>query len=94
MSLTVDIVKRSNKRPTEAFDRAKLKASVLAACLSVRTPEGQAETIAHAVTEAVIGWLIERPEVTSQDLRVVATRHLKAHHPEAAYLYEQHRIVI
>ena len=94
MSLTVDIVKRGGKRPSEAFERAKLKASILAACLSVKTPEGQAESIAHAVTEAVISWLEQRPEVTSQDLRIVAARHLKAHHPDAAYLYEQHRIVI
>jgi len=94
VTLSVDIVKRGGKRPTESFEREKLHSSIVAACLSVRTPEGQAENIAHTVTDAVISWLELRPEVTSQDIRIIAGRHLKSHHPEAAYLYEQHRIVI
>jgi transcriptional regulator NrdR family protein len=94
MLVSADIVKREGKRPTEAFERQKLHASIVAACLSVRTPEGQAEAVAKAVTQSVITWLEQRPEVTSQDIRIVAARQLKSHHPEAAYLYEQHRIVI
>ncbi len=94
MSLAVDIVKREGRRPTEAFERAKLHASILAACLSVRTPEGQADSVAQAVCDAVSEWLAQRPEVTSQDIRRVASTHLKRYHPEAAYLYEQHRMVI
>jgi hypothetical protein len=39
-------------------------------------------------------WLEQRPEVTSHDIRLVATRHLRAHHPDAAYLYEQHRTTL
>lgn len=94
MTFAVDIVKRSGKRPTESFEVDKLSKSIVAACLSVRTPEGQAETIAKSVTNAVIDWLEKRQEVTSQDIRIITARHLKLHHPEAAYLYEQHRIVI
>lgn len=94
MSLAVDIVKREGRRPTESFERDKLHASILAACLSVRTPEGQADNVAHAVCDAVMSWLEQRPEVTSQDIRRIAGRHLKRYHPDAAYLYEQHRIVI
>jgi transcriptional regulator NrdR family protein len=94
MSQEVVIIKRGGKRPTEAFMREKLHASIVAACLSVRTPEGQAESIADAVCKSVIEWLETRPEVTSNDIRIVATKHLKNHHTEAAYLYEQHRITI
>lgn len=94
MTLAVDIIKHGGKRQSERFMREKLHASIVAACLSVRAPEGQADDIAHAVCEAVIIWLQQRPEVTSQDIRLVATRHLKSHHPEAAYLYEQHLITI
>lgn len=90
----IDIVKRAGKRPTEAFDPKKLHASVRAACLSVRAPEGEADMTALAVTNAVIVWLEPRPEVTSDDLRRVASRHLKTYHPEAAYFYEQHRTII
>jgi transcriptional regulator NrdR family protein len=94
MSLAVDIVKRNGQRTSEGFVQEKLHASIIAACLSVRSPIGQAESIAHAVTDVVMQWLEDKPEVTSDDLRRVAARHLRAHHPDAAYLYEQHKITI
>lgn len=91
---TTVIIKRKGQRPTENFDRDKLHKSITAASLSARAPEGQADTIAHAVTNYVLEWLESRPEVTSQDIRLVASRHLRAHHPDAAYLYEQHRKIL
>lgn len=94
MALAVDIVKRGGRRPTESFQREKLHASVVAACLSVRSPEGEAETIATTVCEHVIKWLETRPEVTSADLRRKASDTLERYHPEAAYLYKHHRLVI
>jgi transcriptional regulator NrdR family protein len=94
MNLSVDIVKRGNQRQSEKFMREKLHASIVAACLSVRTPEGQAEPIASSVCESVIAWLQQHPEVTSNDIRIIATKHLRIYHPDAAYLYEQHRITI
>ena len=94
MALAVDIVKRSGKRPTESFDADKLLHSIQAACLSVRTPEGEAATTARGVTSAVILWLEGKPVVTSQDLRRLASAHLQRYHPEAAYLYQHHRIII
>ena len=90
----IDIVKRAGKRPSEAFNPHKLHASIRAACLSVRSPDGVANMTAWAVTDAVIVWLETRPEVTSNDLRRVASRHLTVYHPDAAYLYEQHRTII
>ena len=90
----MDIIKRGGERQTEQFTRAKLHKSIVAACLSVRSPDGQAEAIASAVCDAVDEWLAERQEVTSRDLRAVASKSLHTHHPEAAYLYEQHRITI
>lgn len=90
----MNIIKNSGKRQTEPFDRKKLHASIVAACLSVNTPEGQAEATAHAVCDAVIAWSQTHPEVTSHDIRTIAAKHLKSHHPEAAYLYEQHHITI
>ncbi len=92
--LAVDIIKRSGRRPTESFQRKKLHASVLAACLSAGAPSGQAAGIADKVTDAVLSWLATRPNVTSSDLRRIAAKHLNTHHPDAAYLYEQHRIIL
>ena len=91
---TTVIIKRKGQRPTETFDHTKLHQSIVAASLSARAPEGQADAIAHAVTRYVLEWLESRPEVTSHDIRLVATRHLRAHHPDAAYLYEQHRTTL
>lgn len=88
------VIKRSGKRPSERFSNNKLQNSVLAACLSVRTPEGEAESIAKTVSSEVVAWLGSHPEVTSEDLRRKATQTLAIHHPEAAYLYKHHRVVL
>ena len=90
----IDIIKRGGQRPTESFQRSKLHASVRAACLSVRSPDGVAENTADNVCDAVIIWLDTKPEVTSADIRRVASTTLERHHPEAAYLYKHHRLVI
>ena len=94
MGLAVDVVKRSGRRKTEAFDTEKMLQSIRSACLSVRTPEGEADTTARNVSSAVILWLDSRPAVTSHDLRRVATAHLNRYHPEAAYFYQHHRSII
>lgn len=93
-SNVIDIVKRGGKRPSESFQRQKLHASIRAACLSVRSPDGVAETTAGNVCDAVIIWLETKPEVTSADIRRKATDTLESFHPEAAYLYKHHRLVI
>ena len=94
MELAVDIIKHGGKRPNEQFKREKLHASVVASCLATRTPEGFAEEIADNVCDLVAQWLNERTIVTSADIRNVATRHFKLRHPEAAYIYEQNKIII
>ena len=91
---SIDIVKGGGKRPSESFQREKLHASVQAACLSVRSPEGEAEMTANKVCDAVILWLDTKPEVTSADLRRKASETLERHHPEADYLYKHHRLVM
>jgi transcriptional regulator NrdR family protein len=90
----IDIVKRAGQRPSEPFDRRKLHASILAACLSVNCPAGEAEMTAASVCDALTHWLATKPEVTSADIRRRATETLEQHHPEAAYLYKHHRLVI
>lgn len=91
---TIHIIKRDGARSTEQFNKTKLHSSIQAACLSVRSPEGEAEMIATKVCDAVLHWLSTRSEVTSNDIRRKATETLSIHHPEAAYLYKHHRLVI
>jgi hypothetical protein len=94
MSLAVDVVKHGGYRPTESYNPSKLHASIVAACLSTRTPTSVADAIADYVCGAVAQWLTRRPEVTSTDLRIVAGKHLRHRHPDAAYYYEQHRMIL
>jgi len=92
--MQVDIIKRDGDRPSEPFVRDKLHHSIRAACLSVRSPEGEAEMTARNVCDVVMLWLKSKPEVTSADLRRKATEALTSFHPEAAYFYQHHRLVI
>lgn len=94
MTVVIDIIKSNGRRPSETYSRDKLHASVLAACLSVRSPEGEAEMITKKVCDAVEAWLNTKPEVTSSDLRRKAGETLEIHHPEAAFLYKHHRLVM
>ena len=79
---------------SEKFDPLKLHASILAACRTVRAFEGEAQSAAEHVCRDVIDWLEEKTEVTSDDIRRVAAEQLAAYHPDAAYMYEQHRMII
>ena len=92
--LAVDIVKRQGRRPSERFDQKKLHASVYAACLSVRSPEGHAHETAKRVCTLVISWCDNKSEITSADIRRQAAKALETFHPEAAYLYQHHRVIL
>jgi len=83
------IVKR--KGHAEQYDARKLYASIYAACLSVRATEGEAELVAERVVKDVEAWLAKKHEVTSSDIRRMASRHLKAYHADAEYMYWHHR---
>ena len=86
------VIKRGT-HDSEAFNPLKLHQSVVAACLSVRAFEGEAHVTAERVCRHVISWLMTKTEVTSADIRRVASKYLQIYHPEAAYLYEQHQLV-
>ncbi|RWZ79610.1 MAG: hypothetical protein EOT04_01005 [Candidatus Chaera renei] len=75
----------------EAYDPAKLRSSLAAACKSVRAPEGEAETSAALAVARVERWLMGRPEVTTADIRRKAAEALVVYNPEAAYIYQQHK---
>lgn len=87
---TFVVKNRANAHP-ELFSREKLHKSIVAASLSAGAPTGHAESIAKKVTDEVLTWLEKRPEVTANDIRRAATKHLKTHHPDASYLYEHHQ---
>jgi len=84
------IVKRLPEH-SELFNPSKLYASIYASCLSVRTPAGSAETMASKVCHDMEAWLTKKLEVTSADIRRKASEHLAAYHPDAAYMYKNHR---
>jgi len=86
------VIKRKTHEP-EKFDPLKLHSSIVAACLAVRTLEGEAHTTAERVCQHVIDWLTTKSEVTSADVRRVAASHLANYHADAAYMYEHHPLI-
>lgn len=92
--MPIDIIKRQGKRPSEAFQPKKLHASIVAVCISLNTPEGEAERIARRVNEAVLRWCKTKPEATSVDIRLQAAKHLEKLHEPAAHLYRHHRQIL
>ncbi len=94
MSQSVDIVKRHGKRVSEPFSTDKLHSSVYAACLSVRSAEGHAHQTATDVCSLVEVWCANKAEVTSADIRRQAAKALAIFHPEAAYLYQHHQVIL
>lgn len=89
----VHIVKRMPGH-SEHYDERKLYASIYAACLSLRTPEGEAELTATRVCKDIQPWLAKKTEVTSTDLRHQAAKHLKVYNPDAAYMYVRRHTIV
>lgn len=85
------IVKRAGHN--ENYDDRKLYASVFSACQSVREPMGSAELIADRVSKDMAVWIEKKHEVTSNDIRLKAAKHLSVYHPDAAYMYLHHRVI-
>lgn len=86
-------VLKRKRTHSEQFDPLKLHTSIVAACLAVRTLEGEAHLAAERVTRHVIEWLSTKTEVTSADIRRIAALHLEKYHSEAAYMYEHHLLI-
>lgn len=88
------IIKRQGNRPTELFSPEKLRDSIRSACLSINLPDGHAHDTAVYICQHVESWLDDKPEVTSDDIRRRAAKHLETISPEAGYLYKnQHTIL-
>lgn len=88
------VIKSEGKRPSEDYHRDKLHASIVAACMSVHSTISQAESTAHAVTDNVESWLENKPEVTSSDIRNIASQFLHTYNPDAAYIYKNNQNTI
>ena len=83
------IVKR--KGHAETYDPRKLYASVYTSCLSVNSSSGEAELVAERVVSDVEKWLDGKQEVTANDIRRQAHKHLQVYNQDAAYMLENHR---
>ena len=88
------VVKRHGHRASEIFSRSKLHASVVLACKSIRTPDGQADITATQVVEAVVTWCQDHREITSADIRHQAGIVLERLHDEAGYIYQNHTLIV
>lgn len=93
-SITPAYVVQTGSHTSEAFDPVKLHGSVLEACFSVRAFEGEAHAVAERVCKDVIDWIIDKTEVTSNDIRRIASEYLELYHSDAAYFYDQHNAIL
>ncbi|PLS80946.1 hypothetical protein CYG49_03665 [Candidatus Saccharibacteria bacterium] len=87
----VSVVKRDGS--IVDYDGRKLRASVIAAAKSTRTPVGEAEITADRVCKHTERWLSKKTEVTSADLRRKTAEALLAFNPDAAYIYKQEKTI-
>ena len=92
--MNVYVAKNSGKFISEQFDPLKLHRSITAACLAVRAYEGEAHMAAQHTCEKVLRWLNNKTEVTSSDIRRIASEALRIYHPDAAYVYQQYRLMV
>lgn len=92
--MNIFVVKQRDHGSPERFDPLKLHQSITAACLAARAYEGEAHMAAQHVCERVLRWINTKTEITSSDIRRVASSSLKIYHPQAAYVYEQYRLII
>lgn len=91
----VTVIKRG-QRPSEEFNPEKLHNAIAMTCLSLHTPEGQADEIAQSVTIGVMKWCesTAKSDITSNDIRRQAAAFMTSLHPDAAYFYEHHKTMI
>lgn len=94
MTSHVTVIKHQGKRPSEPYDPKKLIASIEAVCHSVRLSEGVARDTAAHTGKALELWLHDKTEVTSDDIRRIATDTLTLVSPEAGYLYKHHNTML
>lgn len=85
------IVKRAGH--IETYDEKKLYASVFAACLAVREPVGTAEVLSDRIISDVNTWIGKKHEVTSNDIRRIASEKLHSYNVEASHLYHKQRVI-
>ncbi len=83
------IVKR--KGHIEPFDGRKLYASVYASCTALRMADKEAELIAKTVESEVTDALKDSSDVTAHTIHKKVVENLRKYHPDAAYLYENHK---
>lgn len=83
------IVKRAGH--TEPYDSRKLYASIYSSCFSVREPAATAELVADKVCQDVDAWIAKKNEVTANDIRLQAAKHLSSYNPDAGWIYKHHR---
>ncbi|HEV2413005.1 MAG TPA: hypothetical protein VGS28_04375 [Candidatus Saccharimonadales bacterium] len=79
-------VYKIHTKKSEPYSPRKLARSVMASCLCVRTPIGEARVTAEEISHHMAKWLAHKEEVTSHDLRVHAARYLSTYNPDAAYI--------
>ncbi len=83
------IIKRKGHK--EYFDIRKLYGSIYAACMTLRMHHEEAELLANMVSSEIEKKLADKKEITTKQLREIAATELEKYHPDATYMYRNHK---
>ena len=76
---------------TEPFDEKKLYGSILAACMSLRMKDEEAELLSETVSQEVVKAVADAETVDAATLHKHVAERLHRYNPDAAFLYDTHR---
>ncbi len=79
---------------SEEFSSPRLSSSIDHACRAVGLPDGVVYDTARRVSQATEHWLEQKAEVTTEDIRRFAARHLSIVSAEAGYLYQNEQTIM
>ena len=85
------VIKRSGL--DQKYDEKKLYASIFASLIVCHISEKEAELISAEITKLMHRWVASKSHVSSHDLRLEASKHLRDYNHLAAYVYVHHRML-
>jgi len=87
--MTSTVVKK--KGHEEKFSEAKLRRTVVNACAAAHMGRDACSQTAKKVVAEIKSWVMKEKAVTSDEIFRRASKALKKHDKNAAYMYETHR---
>jgi transcriptional regulator NrdR family protein len=83
------VIKSTGK--VQIYSSTKLQKSIARSLLAVHVAEEDVADITSKVSTAVMAWLDNKYEVSTVDIRTIASRELAKYSKDAAVVYKKHK---